>query len=73
MDAHQHFWRLDRGDYGWLTPAATLYRDLGPPTRPILARHGMGARSRAGRVTAAEDALVARPARDTPFVAGVVG
>ena len=21
IDAHQHFWRLARGDYGWLTPA----------------------------------------------------
>ena len=21
IDAHQHFWRVDRGDYGWLTPA----------------------------------------------------
>ncbi len=19
IDAHQHFWRMDRGDYGWLT------------------------------------------------------
>ena len=21
IDAHQHFWSLARGDYGWLTPA----------------------------------------------------
>ena len=28
VDAHQHFWRLDRGDYGWLTPdLEVLYRD----------------------------------------------
>lgn len=20
VDAHHHFWRLSRGDYGWLTP-----------------------------------------------------
>ncbi|MEI9995458.1 MAG: amidohydrolase family protein [Rhizomicrobium sp.] len=22
IDAHQHFWRMDRGDYGWLRPEA---------------------------------------------------
>ncbi len=31
IDAHHHFWRLDRGDYGWLTPNLTaLHRDFGP-------------------------------------------
>jgi L-fuconolactonase len=29
IDAHQHFWTVARGDYGWLTPAlAPLYRDF---------------------------------------------
>ena len=29
VDAHFHAWRLDRGDYGWLTPAlAPIYRDV---------------------------------------------
>ena len=28
IDAHQHFWLLERGDYNWLTPElSTLYRD----------------------------------------------
>ena len=32
IDAHQHFWRLERGDYDWLTPALRpLYRDYLPP------------------------------------------
>ena len=41
IDAHQHFWRLDRGDYGWLTPAlAPIFRDFGPDDLvPILSRH----------------------------------
>ena len=32
VDAHQHFWRLERGDYGWITREDTpgLYRDYGP-------------------------------------------
>jgi L-fuconolactonase len=29
IDAHFHCWRLDRGDYGWLTPALSpIYRDV---------------------------------------------
>jgi L-fuconolactonase len=32
IDAHQHFWRLARGDYGWLTPAiGAIHRDFLPP------------------------------------------
>ena len=31
IDAHQHFWRLSRGDYGWLTPAlGPIHRDFLP-------------------------------------------
>jgi L-fuconolactonase len=31
IDAHQHFWRLARGDYAWPSPDMTiLYRDYGP-------------------------------------------
>jgi len=30
IDAHFHVWKLDRGDYDWLTPALTpIYRDIG--------------------------------------------
>lgn len=31
VDAHQHFWQISRGDYGWITPdVSTLYRDFLP-------------------------------------------
>jgi L-fuconolactonase len=31
IDAHQHYWSVQRSDYGWLTPAdAVLYRDFTP-------------------------------------------
>lgn len=31
IDAHQHFWKVSRGDYGWMSPAsAVLYRDYLP-------------------------------------------
>ncbi|WP_159881046.1 amidohydrolase family protein [Paenibacillus puerhi] len=40
IDAHQHYWKLARGDYGWLTPEqGVLYRDYGPnELRPELSR-----------------------------------
>lgn len=76
IDAHQHFWRLDRGDYGWLTPAlAPICRDFGPDDLgPILARHGIGRTILVQAApTAAETAYLLGIARTTPFVAGVVG
>ena len=76
MDAHQHFWRLDRGDYGWLTPAlGPIHRDFGPgDLAPVLARHGIGRTILVQAApTAAETHWLLDLARDTPFVAGVVG
>lgn len=43
VDAHQHYWSLARGDYGWLTPAlGPIHRDFGPhDLAPIVDRHGI--------------------------------
>lgn len=76
IDAHQHFWRLDRGDYGWLTPAlAAIHRDFGPDDlRPILARHGVTSTILVQAApTLAETHWLLDVAHRTPFVAGVVG
>ena len=76
VDAHQHFWRLARGDYRWLTPDLTaLYRDFEPrDLAPLLARCGI---DRTVLVQAAdsveETRFLLRLARETPCVAGVVG
>ena len=77
VDAHQHFWRIARGDYGWLTPAdhPKIARDFLPPDlSPLLA---------AGRIdktvlvqaapSEAETQFLLELAAATPFVAGVVG
>jgi L-fuconolactonase len=76
IDAHQHFWQLARGDYGWLTPAlAAIHRDFLPADlAPILARHGI-ARTIVVQAapTIAETRFLLAIARATPFVAGVVG
>ncbi|MGH6893937.1 MAG: amidohydrolase family protein, partial [Dongiaceae bacterium] len=76
IDAHQHFWQLSRGDYGWLTPdLGLIYRDFAPDDlRPILQRHDI---SRTIIVQAAptisETEFMLGIARRTDFVAGVVG
>ena len=47
IDAHHHVWRLDRGDYGWLTPAlAPIYRDF----RAGDVRHSLADISKAHRL-----------------------
>jgi len=77
IDAHQHFWRIERGDYAWLTKDAfpRLYRDFLPPDlAPLLA---------AGRIdktvliqaaeSVAETEFMLATAAATPFVGAVVG
>ncbi|MBW5449085.1 amidohydrolase family protein [Cohnella sp. CFH 77786] len=41
IDAHQHYWKISRGDYGWITPEIpVLYRDFLPRDLvPNLKRH----------------------------------
>ena len=76
IDAHQHFWRLDRGDYGWLTPAlGPIHRDFGPADlAPILARHRIERTILVQAApTVAETRWLLEVAATTPFVAGVVG
>lgn len=79
IDAHQHFWRPARGDYGWLradVPAlAPLCRDIEPAElQPLLAAHGV---SRTVLVQAApsvaETDFMLTLARGHDFIAGVVG
>jgi L-fuconolactonase len=76
IDAHQHFWRVERGDYHWMSPdLKALYRDYGPDDlAPLLERHGI-ARTilvQAAQTLAETEFMLGIAAR-TPFVAGVVG
>lgn len=43
VDAHQHFWALARGDYGWLTDSLEpIYRDFAPKDlAPLLKPNGI--------------------------------
>ena len=76
IDAHQHFWHVARGDYGWLTPALpAIHRDFMPDDlSPLLARHGItGTILVQAAPTVAETRFLLDVAHDTPFVNGVVG
>lgn len=76
IDAHQHFWRLARGDYGWLTPDhGALYRDFEPADlAPLMEAAGV---ERSVVVQAAptldETRYLLSLADRTPWIAGVVG
>jgi L-fuconolactonase len=76
IDAHQHFWRRDRGDYTWLTPALTpIYRDYLPADlAPQIAAAGVARTILVqAAATVAETRFLLQLARENPFVAGVVG
>jgi L-fuconolactonase len=76
IDAHQHFWKIDRGDYGWLTPAkGPIYRDFGPADLALhLAKHGIDRSLLVqAAATEAETRYMLDIARTTPSVSGVVG
>jgi L-fucono-1,5-lactonase len=77
IDAHQHFWRLERGDYGWLTPALQpLYRDYLPADlAPALQRAGIQSTIlvQAAPTVAETEFLLATAAHGGGRVRGVVG
>ena len=76
IDAHQHFWSLARGDYGWLTAElAPIYRDFLPDDlTSLLAAAGIdGTVLVQAAPTVAETEFMLSLANDTPFIKGVVG
>jgi L-fuconolactonase len=76
VDAHQHYWSLQRGDYDWLTPReAALYRDFSPEDLADQLKVG---RVRAtvlvqAAATEAETRFLLELARRYSSIAGVVG
>ena len=76
IDAHQHYWKLNRGDYGWLTPdMGVLYRDYLPADlEPSLERHGIDQTVlvQAAPTTAETDFMLSLAA-EHESIGGVVG
>ena len=76
IDAHQHFWTLARGDYGWLTPdLAAIYCDFAPDDlEPLLAAADIeGTVLVQAAPTISETEFMLSLADKTPFIKGVVG
>ncbi len=76
IDAHHHFWRLDRGDYGWLTPElGLLYRDYEPADlAPEIAAAGVaGGIVIQAAPSEAETHFLLSLADHTPSILGIVG
>lgn len=76
IDAHQHYWKIDRGDYGWITPELpVLYRDFMPADlEPLLNRQELdGSIIVQAAPTIDETKFILSIAEQTPSVLGVVG
>lgn len=76
IDAHQHFWTVARGDYGWLTQdLGPIYRDFGPDDlSPLLGKAGIeGTVLVQAAPTVAETEFMLSLADENPFIKGVVG
>lgn len=76
IDAHQHFWKLDRGDYAWLTPElSVLYRDYLPEhLLPELKQAGVtGSVLVQAAPTLEETSYMLGLAQKNPKILGVVG
>ncbi|RUT34880.1 amidohydrolase [Arsenicitalea aurantiaca] len=76
IDAHQHFWKPARGDYGWMSPDdAVLYRDYLPADlAPELKAAGVDYTVTVQAAdTEDETRFMLSLAEETDFIAGVVG
>ncbi len=74
VDAHHHVWRLDRGDYGWLTPDLPIHRDFGlADLRPLLGDITATVLVQAAPSEAETDFMLRTARESGGLVRGVVG
>ena len=76
VDAHQHFWDPDKGDYGWMSGAAAPLRRVFSPSdlRPELAAAGVSATVLVQTWSSLDETRAfLELAAGTDFIAGVVG
>jgi len=76
IDAHQHFWRYDEREYGWIDDSmAALRRDFLPEDlKPEMERNGFqGCVAVQARQTLEETRWLLELAERAPFILGVVG
>lgn len=76
IDTHQHFWRYDPVDFGWIPPEwAAIQRDFGPePLHQLMRQHGVDScLAVQARQSLEETCMLLQLAGEHPFIAGVVG
>jgi L-fuconolactonase len=75
LDSHQHFWKYDEGQYGWIPKGSPLQRDWLPADlRPLLERAGLdGSIAVQARQTIEESRWLLELADANPLIKGVVG
>ena len=76
IDGHQHFWRVERGDYHWMDAnVPVLCRDYLPDDlRPLLMKHAIDSTILVQAAqTVAETDFLLELAAENEFIAGVVG
>ncbi|CAM4106471.1 amidohydrolase family protein [Paenibacillus alkaliterrae] len=75
LDAHQHYWSIERGDYGWITPdIPVLYRDFLPGDLKVhLDKHKLdGSIVVQAAATQAETDYLLKLSENEPSIKGVV-
>ena len=76
IDSHQHFWKYDRAEYGWIDETmAALRRDFLPADaqREMAAANVQTSIAVQARQTLEETEWLLELAEENPFIAGVVG
>ncbi len=74
VDAHHHVWRLDRGDYDWITPDMSIHRDYSlDDLRPLLDNIDATVLVQAAPTEAETDYLLEVARGSNGLVRGVVG
>ena len=76
LDTHHHFWKIERGDYGWMSPdLGVLYRDYMPKDlAPLLQQAGVSKTILVQAAdTEAETEFLLEIAKNCDFVVGVCG
>jgi L-fuconolactonase len=74
VDAHHHVWRVDRGDYGWLTADMPICRDYGiEDLRPLLREVDATVLVQAAPSEAETEFMLATARASGGLVRGVVG
>lgn len=75
LDSHQHFWKFNPAEYGWMKPDWPIRRDFLPADlAPLLRQHGFdGSIAVQARQTIEESRRLLALANESPIIKGVVG